>query len=146
MALIAALSGFRRHSSARLALSQPRCTGRDIPSPKTREMKFSGCDGVRPSVGLRRKGSKIAIASHKHVAAQGCAAKVGGCSEHHPCGLNLEFWLPENRCGRDLRNASSDSCGLLYDDKLSKSRTQEAASFLEFLLGTTPTTSSPNAH
>jgi hypothetical protein len=66
MALIAALSGSRRHSSARPALSQPRCTGRDIHSPKSREVKFSRRDGVRPPVGLRRKGSKPAIASHKN--------------------------------------------------------------------------------
>jgi hypothetical protein len=75
MALIAALSGFRRHSSAPLALSQPRCTGRYIPSPKNWEMKFSGRDGVRPSVGLRRKGSKSAIASHKHCRRAGVRGK-----------------------------------------------------------------------
>jgi hypothetical protein len=66
MALIAALSGSRRHSSARPALSQPRCTGRDIHSPNRREVKFSRHDSVRPSVGLRRKGSKSAISSHKN--------------------------------------------------------------------------------
>lgn len=75
MALIAALSGSRRHSSARPALSQPRCTGRDIHSPKSREVKFSRRDGVRPPVGLRRKGSKPAIASHKNCRRAGVHGK-----------------------------------------------------------------------
>jgi hypothetical protein len=65
IALIAALSGFGTHSSGRPTLSQPRCAGRDIHSPNRREVKFSRSDGVRPSVGLRRKGSKSAITSQE---------------------------------------------------------------------------------
>ena len=88
MALIAALSGSRRHSSARPALSQPRCTGRDIHSPKSREVKFSRRDGVRPPVGLRRKGSKPAIASHKNCRRAGVHGK--------------SWWLfKKSRRGRD---------------------------------------------
>lgn len=93
MALIAALSGSRRHSSARPTLSQPRCTGRDIHSPKSREVKFSRRDGVRPPVGLRRKGSRPAIASHKNCR-KGCTAEVGGCSEH------FSYRLTNSSCSR----------------------------------------------
>ena len=122
MAPTATLSGSRRHSSARTALSQPRCASCDIHSPKRSEVKFSRHDGVRPSVGLHRKGSKSAIAM---VATQNtilaALIRIISC---------LKTVVAAN-----LRNASSDNCGLLDDDKLRRSRNQVAASFPEFLVG-----------
>jgi hypothetical protein len=94
MALIAALSGSRRHSSARPALSQPRCTGRDIHSPKSREVKFSRRDGVRPRLVCAEREVNPRSLPIRIVAAQGCTAEVGGCSEH------FSYRLTNSSCSR----------------------------------------------
>ena len=71
MALIAALDGSRRHSSPAPAPYRAALQIHGTRSLKSRKAEFQRARRRSASVGLRRKGSRSAITSHKNLCRAG---------------------------------------------------------------------------